>query len=396
MSNAWAPAKVVAEFAFGAESTRRPDKSHGLSAPEPGFTWSLGPESGFSITLPPQPAPEQQTLLELSLSPHLIPPALRRQRLGISVNGQDLDAVTLDDHATLVFPLPPATQPGPLAVKLTHPDAASPAEHNVNGDARPLAFALRRMRLLSRPPPPPATGARLPPLPALGRADLSALPDEVRALTGLAPADLMLRFESLGHNCEFGIAQRRAGVEPLGLLRFAAISQADLIAGLAAGFAGVDAPEDLIIFDSADTPPEMRIMQRRYALEFHTFRYRGNVAEATVRRDALRNLGFYRRTFLETLAGAEKLCVVHAGERGVTLPQAYATLLALRAHGPNALLFVVPGPQEAGGSVARLEPGLYRATLPRFAPGDRVPEEINVPAWLSIAANAYDLWREDQ
>ena len=33
--------------------------------------------------------------------------------------------------------------------------------------------------------------------------------------------DLVLQFESIGDNCELGLVQRRAGSEPLGLLRFA-------------------------------------------------------------------------------------------------------------------------------------------------------------------------------
>jgi len=35
--------------------------------------------------------------------------------------------------------------------------------------------------------------------------------------------DLVLQFESIGDNCELGLVQRRAGSEPLGLLRFARV-----------------------------------------------------------------------------------------------------------------------------------------------------------------------------
>ncbi len=42
----------------------------------------------------------------------------------------------------------------------------------------------------------------------------------VSAVEQITLQDLMLQFESLGQNCEFGLVQRRAGADPLGLLRF--------------------------------------------------------------------------------------------------------------------------------------------------------------------------------
>src|ERR1041384_3955367 len=57
--------------------------------------------------------------------------------------------------------------------------------------------------------------------------------------------ELMLRFESIGENCEFGLVQRRCGAEPLGLFRFASAPLPKLLAGLGARFEGLSHPDNL-------------------------------------------------------------------------------------------------------------------------------------------------------
>ena len=62
--------------------------------------------------------------------------------------------------------------------------------------------------------------------------------------------DLMLRFESLGQNCEFGLVQRRCGSEPLGLLRFASTPLPHLLAAFEGGFEGLGGPDAIEIIPS--------------------------------------------------------------------------------------------------------------------------------------------------
>ena len=76
------------------------------------------------------------------------------------------------------------------------------------------------------------------------------LPGEADACPGSSPPgvatalpDLFLQFESMGHNCEFGLVQRHFGAEPLGLLRWNAISVEDVILGIEQQFEGVGNPE---------------------------------------------------------------------------------------------------------------------------------------------------------
>ena len=40
---------------------------------------------------------------------------------------------------------------------------------------------------------------------------------------------LLQQAEGLGENCDFGVVQRAAGIEPLGLLRFGACNAADRV-----------------------------------------------------------------------------------------------------------------------------------------------------------------------
>jgi hypothetical protein len=283
-----------------------------------------------------------------------------------------------------------------LACRLRHVDASSPAALGMSADPRVLGFQVFRARLLWVPASPRMVPAVLPPLPSLSRADISGLPDDVRAQTGLSPTDLMMQLESLGHNCEFGIAQRRCGAEPLGLLRFGFISCADMARGIERGFAGVGAPESLVIYDGPGEQPEMHARQTAYGINFHTQRYRGHADEAVVHTEMLRNLTFYERKFRETVEAGGKLFVVHCGSRGMPEAQARAIWLALRGHGANALVYVVTGRQSEGGEVRRLAHGFYRGVIPSFAPLDQVTRGTNVPCWLSLSANAYRLWREDQ
>ena len=56
---------------------------------------------------------------------------------------------------------------------------------------------------------------------------------------------LLLLFEGLGDNCDFGVVQRAVGIEPFGLFRFAACKAQDVGALLRTRFQCLGEPEDL-------------------------------------------------------------------------------------------------------------------------------------------------------
>src|ERR1700709_1381523 len=71
---------------------------------------------------------------------------------------------------------------------------------------------------------------------------MRAMDAEPNTVPELNDQDLVLGFESIGDNCELGLLQRRAGVEPLGLLRFAGAPLRNLVRALNARFAGLADP----------------------------------------------------------------------------------------------------------------------------------------------------------
>ena len=92
-------------------------------------------------------------------------------------------------------------------------------------------------------------------------------------------SELMLKFESLGNNCDFGLVQRYFGSEPLGLLRFAGIKFESLISALRAGFEGVGSPESTRLVIKDIETQEYMLSDSKYNFTMHTFIYSNQVNE---------------------------------------------------------------------------------------------------------------------
>src|ERR1700758_3814147 len=87
------------------------------------------------------------------------------------------------------------------------------------------------------------------------------------AAAALADRDLVLQFESLGDNCELGLVQRRVGVEPLGLFRFASAPLRHLIRAMDARFAGIADPDHVRVETQNG---EYMIRLSKYDFIYHT------------------------------------------------------------------------------------------------------------------------------
>jgi len=112
-------------------------------------------------------------------------------------------------------------------------------------------------------------------------------------------------FESLGANCEFGLVQRRFGAEPLGLLRWPAITVAGLVSGLQNKFAELCNISNLSLFPGPED--DWDIMTPNFSL--HLYTKIGTVDEASLLNSAFRRMQFMRRSLLESLEDAEKVFV---------------------------------------------------------------------------------------
>ena len=116
--------------------------------------------------------------------------------------------------------------------------------------------------------------------------------------------DLMMRFESLGESCEFGLVQRRCEAEPLGLFRFASAPLPKLLAALGADFAGFGNPDALDV-ELSGNGREYMVSDRRFGLLYHAWVRAGEMTPEEVRQREIRRLPLLVRKLREELSTAE-------------------------------------------------------------------------------------------
>jgi hypothetical protein len=381
--------EVLQRFSFGTLGNAHPSIGDGWSVPEAGFTWTDGPQS--RLRLPYQPGPGA-LMLEITVNPMLIPPVLMSQRLGLSVNGVKVGTEAVGQECSLGFDIPSSAYVSAetLEILLECPDAVLPAALGSSStDPRRLGFAVREIMLFRTPARHPFEPRFRPPLPKLPGGPEEA----VRGLTGLSLPDLAQCFESLGHNCEFGLAQRGMGQEGLGLLRYAGISLQKLVEGLDHGFEGIDAPNNLMTYLGDGKPVgEIIVRDKLYRMSIHSEQTEITSSRSEVLRTFYISLGFRRRMLLEDLASGRKIFVFqHPDAKSIAYVRPILNIL--RDYGPNTLLFVTEDPDQPSGAVHQLDVDLFQGYIAGFAPADRVPE-LDVPSWISVCANTYRLWRE--
>jgi hypothetical protein len=229
----------------------------------------------------------------------------------------------------------------------------------------------------------------------------SSLPDkDGSGATAIQPlADILLAFESLGENCEFGLVQRDAGVEPLGLLRFGTINQPyerklDVLAeAMDRGFAGLGEPGTMT-FDlwSQSGPREYFVNDSVYGLRYHSGVFEDTIAESDLMAREMKRLGFLRRKLLEDLRGGEKIWVWKC--LTTTSPDQLAPLLTvLRKLGPNILLWVVEA--DAGhppGMIEQLAADLVKGYVEHFTPFGEAPPTMPA-SWHQVCRETHRLVR---
>ncbi|HTW51715.1 MAG TPA: tetratricopeptide repeat protein [Stellaceae bacterium] len=196
----------------------------------------------------------------------------------------------------------------------------------------------------------------------------------------MPPRELMLGFESLGERCDFGAVQRHYGVEPLGLLRFAWSKLDHLVAALEDRFAAIGTVEDT---DFGSYGDETILRMKKYNLIFHTF-VEGVAAYSPEKREAFerqqrRRLVFLKDKLVRDLEDPQKICVYATDDFGSNA-EMMRLFAALRAYGPNSLLYVRPERADRpAGTVERLKDGLYAgyfSGLADFVGGHQPPFEL--------------------
>ncbi len=391
--------EIISDMRFGAGDEPGDGRLlEGWADPEDGFTWTLGLQSTFAIEFVGTTDDSGCIMLELTLNPFMLPGDPIGQELTVLVNDVDVGGSEIRGEGTVSFVVPPDAirRNDEWTVTLIHPEAKRPAELGFNDDNRMLGFSLRKAAIV-RADASPAVAQRPLPLPAVPlpeTQDASALKPALRDLTGLIAEDLAASFESLGHNCEFGMMQRHCGVEPFGLFRFAGVTLEDLLSGLDQAFEGLGKLDQVEAFPTNGVRREFIIRDRHYNVQIHTLRFEDETTAEIVRREQSGQLRFFKRNFTEILETGEKLFVFQ--RPGQTLPSQMRPLLTrLRHYGPNGLLFVTDDPSRPPGTVEQLEYGLFRGYIDHFAPQEDVGQ-CNLRAWLSLCANARRLWSAQQ
>jgi hypothetical protein len=198
-----------------------------------------------------------------------------------------------------------------------------------------------------------------------------------RQLLGLGPAAapaahevdpemgrLLARFESIGENCEFGIVvQRLAGIEPLGLLRWANIPAPKLLQILNERFAGAGDPENTLLESKTS---EYHLVDRCY-FGMHTFVNVGQTTEEEFFPRMCRHLRFLKDKLIEDLTDGEMIFVHKSTFTPPALEEMRLLKAAIRRYGNATLWFVRRPPSpELDGAVEVVEDGLLVRYLSRL------------------------------
>jgi hypothetical protein len=340
--------EVVWSVDFGVGGNAADYQLYGWSAPENGFTWTLGSESAIGL---PRFESRRGFYVEVALSP-----VSKSQSFSISVNGTVVSCVDNLDDGLFAFRVSPIHWQDRLAViTFGHPDA-------VQMDERVLAFAFRRIRILN-------------------------IVDDWAMPPFIVRPHFLNSFESLGVNCEFGFVQRHAGLEPLGLLRFSGSELERTVAGLDSNWNGIDSADDIVPFDTGTV---WHVRHRRYALDMHTFIKNGEATSEEIRSRETNRLRFLADKLTNDAHEAEKIFVIQRRNR-LSEAEVLPVFLALRRRGPCRLLWLVPGDEaQQTESVEMVSDGLFRGCLRRFSPPGR-HFEPDTESWLAVLKAAAQL-----
>ena len=368
-----APNKLPMDLRFGVSGRAESAQRGRWAEAEDEFTWALTP--GCMLLLAMQEVADD-TIALLDVWPQTLAPERLTRTMGVCRNGRPISELTVAQRGTYLVALGSTCSGTMMSLEFTFD-----REVENTDDSRPLAFAFRSLRLIARDRGEWTGRHNLPAL-VLALLDAAAARQAAAALLSFPLAEFLSRFESLGHSCDFGMFQRDCGAEPLGLLRFGALSAYGLVDGLIESFRRLGEPGSIEALVVEDWDNEYFMWDRSYGMTWHTFCRRGEIsAESLISREK-RRLPLLRNKFLQDLEQATKMFVLRP-PGSMRLDEVEAVAAALRLHSDCKLLWVV---QDGGvpGAVERVTPYLLRGYLD-FS--DRRGGS-SMSAWLSVCLNA--------
>lgn len=335
----------------------------GWSFPEGGGTWTVGYASDLLVPEPPE-AP-CYTLL-LTVSPFL-GGAVAVQRMVVRVDDTQVASFDVTHPQTLACEIPEAVlqRDGSMQIVLEQPDAMRPSDIAASDDQRLLGFMHERL-VLRR----------------------SVLPQGASPMPDTRAAALLRRFESLGDTCEFSFLQRRHGVEPVGLFRFAGMRFHRLLRGLDEDFAGLGNP-DLLKVLGGGIEGHHDIYHHGYGYVYHSIQPDAVLyTREFLRREAAR-LRFLWRILKGDFHAAAKIFVIRSGD-DVSERHLRLLLGRLRHYGKVTLLWVVEASHAAQvGHVIYLGDGLLKGHV-TYLTTSRAYDFAD-ESWLQVCAEAEEM-----
>lgn len=224
-----------------------------------------------------------------------------------------------------------------------------------------------------------------PPAVAAGRIDVGTVDDE-------AARALVMQFEGLGENCEFGLLQRRFGAEPLGLLRWNTTAPETLLKMLESRFEGLGSAETTSL--ALDPDGEYYVQDTRFDLHLHTFMKQHQVNAEDLLAKQRKRLVRLREMMIEGLTEADKI-FVYKTNRADWRDFIEPIHRALRQFGPCTLLAVhLHDADNPPGSVRMAKEGLLHGFLDRMNPMPHGPNpgwDISFDTWLEVLRGARSL-----
>lgn len=214
----------------------------------------------------------------------------------------------------------------------------------------------------------------------------------------MQPHTLAACFESLGDGCEFGLLQRFAGLEVLGLFRFAAIPFEHLLDLLGQRLTPLMQPDRITVF-RPDDGREWWGRVADFGIEYHAGRWwTSDAVEAGSEAAALAGerirVPFLARKLLEELETPYKIFVRRDLGRSVSEMKALSE--ALGSFGNHSLLWIDLAPTpDLVGTLQPLGTGLVRGYVGGFF-ANAAPTVAGTAVWLRLLQSALVMLRPDR
>jgi len=206
-------------------------------------------------------------------------------------------------------------------------------------------------------------------------------------------AAVLARYQSLGEHCEFGNVQRRFGVEPMDLFRFARIASTRVLKMLETGCGGIGDPKTTSVFARRHTG-EYFVTDTKLKISWHTGEFECATTEEQLLAREYRRLSYLARRFEQDLQRAARI-FVHVSDAPLDFTSCESLARAVHQRSPHAVVLCV-------GFAASMDqprvtwggPGLLLAERTAMLLTWRWPDDETAPPyqqWLDICAAAIEL-----